>query len=236
MQRSVKIQKIKAKRQLAADKFRKFQIENLNALFDFEVLLVNSRMNELIEERKTCMIEELLQEQRKLSLLKASVSPPMDNAYFLATDVRTKDQYIAKPAHKKSGNPDSPSQLPLSLSIDESSIMEDMTKIVKDMRLRSSAYDSLQPLHQMEFDFQLNRISAGGTSFCVGDRVIISSRATADDISGCISTISKDRLDIVVGDSKIQVLACQLKNGSIALRKRHDRKSLKRRGSHGKHL
>jgi len=233
IQRSVKIQKSKAKRQIAADKLRKLQIENVNALFEFDTVSLDSQITRMIEESKDMLLEDLYQEIRKLNRLKTSYDDVFGdmssklNVQIVAGESIVKIKNAAVPTRSAE------TTNALTLSLSDVAISFDIREIYKDMNERAKYFlsDSDQHLNSATIGSG-GALEVNGVQFSVGDRVTVTSRVSSEDYIGNITFIRDTFVDVSVQDSTVcRVYIDHLKAGKVDIRIRNDRKSSRKQMS-----
>jgi len=206
MQRSGSLQKLKARRQLAADKFRNLQIENTNALFDFDAILVEKQIERVLTEAKTPFIEDLEQQQRLF--LKYKIKRPKC--------VHKNGDEQLKPFEQEN------TRVVLQTRLQDDEIFQDIKDISNNLHSMAEAF-----LSNPEY---LSKSSSCDDirKFSVGDRVWVSARKSAgsDALNGIISAKNKSSLDINFSNGRFtRVSSQQLKDRAVKLYRRGERKN-----------
>jgi len=222
------LQKVRDRRVFAAERFKQMQVENIQGLYEYEVLEAEGSYKAAMDELKTRLLDTMEQRVKRLEEDRERVLKQLERVGQTRV-LRSKNVFKAEDhpelaglngaAGRVEGGGEGGGGGNVSMFLSDGEIKDDLRKISTDLAERARAYYDAQSDSMVEVSVEDNCLHYNEHCLLKGESIIFTSMLSGEDFVGRIASVRPHEILVKLSDgTKARIHMSYLRNGRIKLK------------------
>lgn len=222
------LQKVRDRRVFAAERFKQMQVENIQGLYEYEVLEAEGSYKAAMDELKTRLLDTMEQRVKRLEEDRERVLKQLERVGQTRV-LRSKNVFRAEGDHPElnggggrgggEGGGEGGAGGNVSMFLSDGEIKDDLRSISTDLAERARAYYDAQSDSMVEVSVEDNCLHYNEHCLLKGESIIFTSMLSGEDFVGRIASIRPHEILVKLSDgTKARIHMSYLRNGRIKLK------------------
>ncbi len=226
--KSEALQKVRDRRVFAAERFKQMQVQNIQGLYEYEVLEAEGSYKAAMDDLKARLLDTMEQRVKRLEEDRERVLKQLERVGQTRV-LRSKNVFRAEEhpellalqgaGAKLAGEDGAAGCGNVSMFLSDSEIKDDLRQISTDLAERARAYYDAQSDSMVSVSVQDSCLHYNDHMLLKGESIIFTSMLSGEDFAGRIASIRPQEVLVKLSDgTKARIHMSYLRNGRIKLK------------------